>query len=50
MYIYIYIYISRDIYPLYPDGGLYIYTYRSEGFAIMGDVVPGCLEDGAWML
>ena len=24
--------------------------YRSEGFALTGYVVPGYLEDGAWML
>ena len=24
--------------------------YRSEGFALTGYVVPGCVEDGAWML
>ena len=24
--------------------------YRSEGFALTGYVVPGCMEDGAWML
>ena len=23
---------------------------RSEGFALMGYVVPGCVEDGSWML
>ena len=29
------------------DGVLYD---RSEGFALTGYVVPGCVEDGAWML
>ena len=30
---------------------IYIYTYSwSEGFALMGYVVPGCVEDGTWML
>ena len=31
---------------------IYIYTqiYLSEGFALTGYVVPGCWEDGAWML
>ena len=24
--------------------------YRSEGFALTGYVVPGCVEDGTWML
>ena len=23
---------------------------RSEGFALVGYVVPGCVEDGAWMI
>ena len=27
-----------------------IYIYRSEGFALTGYVVPGCVEDGTWML
>ena len=26
------------------------HTHRSEGFALTGYVVPGCVEDGAWML
>ena len=25
-------------------------TYRSEGFALTGYDIPGCMEDGAWML
>ena len=29
---------------------IYIYIYGSEGFALTGCVVPGCVEDGAWML
>ena len=29
---------------------IYIYIYRSEGFALTGYVVPGCVEDGAWMI
>ncbi len=29
---------------------IYIYIYRSEGFALTGYVVPGCVEDGTWML
>ena len=29
---------------------IYIYIYRSEGFALTGYVVPGCVEDGASML
>ena len=33
---------------LSPNGGCYI--YRSEGFALTGYVVPGCVEDGTWML
>ena len=24
--------------------------YRSEGFALTGYDIPGCMEDGAWML
>ena len=27
-----------------------IYTYRSEGFALTGYDIPGCMEDGAWTL
>ena len=27
-----------------------IYVYWSEGFAITGYDIPGCVEDGAWML
>ena len=27
-----------------------IFDHRSEGFALTGYVVPGCVEDGAWML
>ena len=26
------------------------FSYRSEGFALTGYVVPGCVEDGTWML
>ena len=29
---------------------MYIYIYRSEGFAFTGYDIPGCVEDGAWML
>ena len=29
---------------------IYIYIYRSEGFALTGYDIPGCMEDGAWML
>ena len=25
-------------------------TYRSEGFALTGYDIPGCVEDGNWML
>ena len=25
-------------------------AYRSEGFALTGYDIPGCMEDGAWML
>ncbi len=28
----------------------YITLYRSEGFALTGYDIPGCVEDGAWML
>ena len=27
-----------------------INTNRSEGFALTGYDIPGCMEDGAWML
>ena len=27
-----------------------MYIYRSEGFALTGYEIPGCMEDGAWML
>ena len=27
-----------------------LFVYRSEGFALTGYVVPGCVEDGTWML
>ena len=27
-----------------------IYIYRSEGFALTGYDIPGCVDDGAWML
>ena len=29
---------------------IYITLYRSEGFALTGYDIPGCMEDGAWML
>ena len=29
---------------------IYICVYRSEGFALTGYDIPGCMEDGAWML
>ena len=29
---------------------IYIYIYQSEGFAFTGYDIPGCVEDGAWML
>ena len=29
---------------------IYIYIYRSGGIDIMGYVVPGCVEYGAWIL
>ena len=29
---------------------IYIYIYQSEGFALTGYDIPGCVEDGAWML
>ena len=28
---------------------IYIYIYRSEGFALTGYDIPRCVEDGAWM-
>ena len=28
----------------------FVVSYRSEGFALTGYVVPGCVEDGARML
>ena len=27
-----------------------MHNHRSEGFALTGYVVPGCVEDEAWML
>ena len=27
---------------------IYIYIYRSEGLALTGYDIPGCVEDGAW--
>ena len=27
-----------------------MYIDRSEGFALTGYDIPGCVEDGAWML
>ena len=30
--------------------GNYIERYWSEGFALTGYDIPGCMEDGAWML
>ena len=29
---------------------IHMYVYRSEGFAFRGYDIPGCVEDGAWML
>ena len=29
---------------------LFQYDYRSEGFALTGYDIPGCVDDGAWML
>ena len=40
--------ISYIILHCYPFLGAVI--YRSEGFALAGYVVPGCVEDGARML
>ena len=28
----------------------FCFSYRSEGFALTGYDIPGCMEDGAWML
>ena len=28
----------------------YVLKHRSEGFALTGYDIPGCMEDGAWML
>ena len=28
----------------------YKILYRSEGFALTGYDIPGCMDDGAWML
>ena len=40
--------------PLYVNAKpLYIHDvslYRGEKFALVGHVVPGCVEDGTWML
>ena len=32
------------------SNNIVVYEYRSEGFALTGYVVPGCVEDGIWML
>ena len=58
--LYVYILYILPTYPLLlsPHGGPYIYIfvkyfayiYRSEGFALTGYDIPGCVEDGAWML
>ena len=32
------------------DYHICIHIYRSEGFALTGYDIPGCMEDGAWML
>ena len=29
---------------------IYIYIYRSDGFALTGYDIPGCVEDGSWTL
>ena len=43
--------------PYHPNHPIPIYKpalrgllYRSEGFALTGYDIPGCVEDGAWML
>ena len=47
--IYIYIYIPYvSLTPIALRGRLHI--HRSEGFALTGYDIPGCVEDGAWML
>ena len=33
-----------------PSTNPYNNAYRSEGFALTGYDIPGCVEDGAWML
>ena len=40
---YIYIYTSIYVYTIHS-------LYRSEVFALTGYDIPGCVEDGAWML
>ena len=49
MYVYVYVYVYIYIY-IYVYMYIYIYIYRSEGFALTGYDIPGCVEDGAWML
>ena len=44
-------YISPYIFLIYSLHTPYIYSlYRSEGFTLTGYDIPGCVEDGAWML
>ena len=48
-HIYIYMYIYVPEYTRY-DLNTNEDKNRSEGFALTGYVVPGCVEDGTWML
>ena len=43
------VYVFGDV-PLWFYDLLGLCANRSEGFALTGYVVPGCVEDGAWML
>ena len=40
---------STEVFKIYADAVKYIYS-RIRGIALTGYVVPGCVEDGAWML
>ena len=55
VYIYIYIYIVYTQYNVHVSGALFAKRSfygrdRSEGFALTGYDIPGCVDDGAWML
>ena len=42
--------IKKNIFNTDDVQHIHYVNNRSEGFSLMGYVVPGCVEDGAWML